>query len=417
MKKITGWVLVLTLLLTLVGCGPKQSGGTTEKETQASTSVTSVETSSEATMEESSEETKGSVELSPDGRFPAETIKVGFVNYDTTAEQVLAIQKYFDYLQTAFNFDVIWSESLKNAEEEFDFIERCAAAGCKAIIGYYNEGKEESVKLASSLKMYYWGLAGLPDAYEAVKFDPYYVGCYSAENRDYEFGVHIAEMLVKNDCHKIIVMSGGKDYGVDFFIDRYNGIMDGISDAKAKGYDIEVVYEVPGWPGTEEFAAHQTAALATDADGLAGTLSCLMWIQPMQTAGKFGQIKTACIDTASQIVVDMMHAGMYVGICAEIPDVFGLSIPMIINAVTGYGDRQRNPDGSAGLVEAGYWIIDNVEDAEYYLSIEQDSGGWVWDIDDIKSILGAFNPDFTLEDMNKLYSAVSADEIRARKAK
>ena len=104
------------------------------------------------------------IELSADGRYPKETVKMGFVNYDTTAEQVLAVQEYFKYLQTGLNFEVIWSESLNNAEEEFAFIEQCAAAGCKGIIGYYNEGNEESAKLCGNLNMYYWGLGGKPEA-------------------------------------------------------------------------------------------------------------------------------------------------------------------------------------------------------------------------------------------------------------
>ncbi len=94
--------------------------------------------------------------------------------------------------------------------------------------------------------MYYWGLGGKPEAYELVKNEPYYIGC-NASADNYQFGYSIAEMLVANDAGKIIVMSGGKDYGV-FFVDRYKGIMDGIAAAKADGKDIEVVYEVPGWP-------------------------------------------------------------------------------------------------------------------------------------------------------------------------
>ena len=206
------------------------------------------------------------------------------------------------------------------------------------------------------------------------------------------------------------------DYGVPFFVDRYKGIMDGIAAAKADGKDIEVVYEVPGWPGTEEFAAHQTAALATDADGLAGTLTSLMWIQPMQVAGKFGQIKVATVDTVSNVVVDMMGAGMYVGVVAEIPEAFGMAVPMIINAVTGYGDQQRNSDGSAAQIEAGYWEINSVEEAGYLLSISNAEGGYAFSIDDVKTVLGAYNPDFTVEDMNALYAAVSVEEIQARKA-
>ena len=407
MKKVLVLLLAAAMIFTFAACAPSSSTPS------ATTGDVPAKTTEPTEPSESSKDKE--IELSADGRYPKETVKMGFVNYDTTAEQVLAVQEYFKYLQTGLNFEVIWSESLNNAEEEFAFIEQCAAAGCKGIIGYYNEGNEESAKLCGNLNMYYWGLGGKPEAYELVKNEPYYIGC-NASADNYQFGYSIAEMLVANDAGKIIVMSGGKDYGVPFFVDRYKGIMDGIAAAKADGKDIEVVYEVPGWPGTEEFAAHQTAALATDADGLAGTLTSLMWIQPMQVAGKFGQIKVATVDTVSNVVVDMMGAGMYVGVVAEIPEAFGMAVPMIINAVTGYGDQQRNSDGSAAQIEAGYWEINSVEEAGYLLSISNAEGGYAFSIDDVKTVLGAYNPDFTVEDMNALYTAVSVEEIQARKA-
>ena len=351
------------------------------------------------------------------GKYPAEKVKIGFVNYDTTAQQVLDLQEYFKYLQTAFNFEVIWSESLKSAEAEFNFIEQCAAAGCKGIIGYYNEGRSESVKLAESLGMYYYGEAMNPETYEPVKNSPYYVGGHFTGNGDYDFGKAVAKALVDAGCHKIIVMSGGKAYGVGFFVDRYNGIMDGIKEAQDSGYDIEVVYEVPGWPGTEEFAAHQAAALQTDADGLAGTLTALMWIQPMQNTGKFGQIKVASIgEGVSEDIIGLWHAGFYVGMCSEISGVFGMSIPLLLNAIEGNGDVIRNADGTAPKVAAKNWTITSVEDLMYFASVETAGGGWTFSIDDLKSLIVDLNPDVTLADYEALYTATSADEIRARRA-
>lgn len=354
-------------------------------------------------------------ELSAEGKFPAQTVKIGFVNYDTSAEQVLGIQKYFEYLQQFFNFEVIWSESLPSAEAEFSFIEQCAAAGCQAVIGYYNEGKSESIKLASDLGMYYWGGAMNSDIYEPEKNNPKYLGGYVSggeQDENYLAGYSIAKALVDAGSKKVIVMSGGKDYGVEFFVQRYNGIMDALKEGGA-----EMVYEVPGWPGTEAFAAHQTAALQTDADGLAGTLTCMMWLQPMQNAGKMGQIKIAGIETVSDTMAGLMEGGVYAAAFSEISDTFGLSIPMILNAVTGYGEQQRNADGTAGRVKVKNWVITNAEDMAFFAEHQSGEGEWVFSIDDIKSIMGAFNPEFTLDDMGALYSAVSADEIRARQAK
>lgn len=352
-------------------------------------------------------------DLSPEGKFPAETVKIGFVNYDTSAEQVLAIQRYFEYLQQAFNFEVIWSESLPSAADEFAFIEQCAAAGCKAIIGYYNEGKSESIKLAADLGMYYWGGAMNADIYEPEKDNPKYLGGYvsgSEQDANYLAGYAVGKALMDAGSKKLIVMSGGKDYGVEFFVQRYNGIMDALNEGGA-----EVVYEVPGWPGTEAFAAHQTSALQTDADGLAGTLTCMMWLQPMQNAGKMGQIKIAGIETVSEAIAGLMQGGIYVGAYSEIADTFGMAIPMILNAVTGHAQAQRNPDGSAGRVKANNWTISSAEDMAYFAQLQSGEGDWVFSIEDIKSVLGVYNPEFNLDTLSALYSAVSADEIRARR--
>ena len=419
MKKIVSLLLTVMILLSLAACGNSEQA----PESPAAPSGTASTAPSASNPPPSSNPPPGETSpaapegpsLAADGRYPAELVKIGFVNYDTTADQVLAIQDYFKYLQTAFNFDVIWSESLSNAEQEFEFIERCAAAGCKAIIGYYNEGLDESAKLCASLGMYYWGGAEQDRIYEPNKNNDFYLGGYYSGNMNYDFGYAITAALVANDCHKVIVMSGGKDYGVPFFIERYQGIIDGIEKAKAGGYDIEMVYEVPGWPGTEEFAAHQVAALQTEADSLAGTLNSMMWLQPMQVAGKFGQIKIASIGTADEDMVGLMHAGVFVGVCVEISGVFGLAIPMILNAVDGYASQQRNADGTAPKVNVSNWVITSADDMAYFADIERPGGTWTFNIDDMKTVLFAFNPDMKVEDLSTLYTATSAEEVRARR--
>ena len=406
MKKFLALLLALVIVIGLAACGEPAGN-----ESQAPASAPAG--NSEAP--ESGEPVAEGPELSADGRYPAETVKIGFVNYDTTAQQFLSLQDYFDYLDDYFNFEIMYSESLDSAEAEFAFIEQCAAAGCQGIIGYYNEGREESVKLASSLGMYYWGQGQDPNVQEACGDDPYYLGSYYVGNADYEYGKSVIESLVAADCHKIIVVTGGKDFGVQMFIDRYQGMMDAIQEAQDGGYDIEVVYEVPGWPGTEDFTAEQTSALATDADGLASALSALMWIQPISAAGKMDSIKIAAVDTPTADMVDLMASGLFVGVAAEIPDVFGLGVPMIINAVQGYGEEQRNEDGTAPLIDCGFWLITTAEEMEYYSEIEQEGGTWCFDADDVRSILYDYNPELTLDDMSALYSAVTMEEIQARR--
>lgn len=405
MKKIVALLLALVMVVGLAACG----GGNNQPQ-PSNTPAPSQSTPADNTP---SDNNNGPA-LSADGRYPAETVKIGFVNYDTTAQQTLTLQEYFKYLQTAFNFEIIWSESLDSAEGEFAFIEQCAAAGCQAIIGYYNEGHEESQKLAASLGMYYWGQGADENLQAACKNDPMYLGSFYVGNADYEYGRGCVDALVKADCHKIIVVYGGKDMGVPMFVDRYNGVIDAVADYQAQGYDIEIVYEVPGWPGTEEFTAHQDRALATDADGMVSLLTALMWIAPMQNTGKFGQIKVAAVETLTADLVGLYGAGMYVGCTSEIPDVFGMAIPMILNAVTGHNDQQRNADGTAALIDAGWWLVTSIDEAGFYANIDSNEGGWVFNIDDIKSVLVDYNPDVSVESMCALFSATTAEEIMAR---
>ena len=157
-----------------------------------------------------------------------------------------------------------------------------------------------------------------------------------------------------------------------------------IEHYKAEGYDIELVYEVMGFPGTDgTFEAGQAAVLDNpEIDGLFSSLTALMWIGPMQEAGRFGYdagdkriVVAAAGETMSEAAIGMFGAGFYVGTATEIIDMFGLSIPMIINAVDGHAEQQRE-NGEGLLVNVGWWKVTNVEDAGYYGSVQGGDNGW-----------------------------------------
>ena len=407
MKKLVSLLLALAMVCSLVACG----GGSTSSgasSTPASTPSTSQPADS---GEPSGDNTPAGPALSADGRYPAETVKIGFETFTTTDEQFLAIQKYFDYLDDYYNIEFLYSEALDSAEGELAFIENCANAGCKAVIGYYNVSNEEVVKKCEELGMYYWGNGNNTAIVEYGNNTSAYLGSFTYNgNADYEYGYGCVKALADAGCKKIILVSGGASFGVEMFIDRTDG-----AKKAAEDFGLEIVYEVPGWPGTEEFSAHQSSALATDADGIASMLTALMWIQPLNVAGKFGTVKVAAVDALNPTVIEMFGAGMYVGCSAEITETFGMSIPMILNAVAGHGDKMRNADGSAPLVKSSWWLVTNVEDAGYYASVQGGDNGWAITAEDIQDLLYDFNPETTNEDMAALYQATSAAEIQARK--
>lgn len=409
MKKLLSLLLAIAMMLSLAACGGAAASTPEAAGSAAATAENSAEApASEAAPADAPADAPAGPALAPDGRYPAETVKIGFETFTTTDEQFLGIQAYMEELQKTFNIEILYSEALDSAEGELAFIEQCGAAGCKAVIGYYNVSNEEVIKKCEELGMYYWGNGNNTAIVEYGNTSDYYLGSFYVGNADYEYGYGCVKALADQGCKKIILVSGGASFGVEMFIDRAQGATDA-----AKELGLEIVYEVPGWPGTEEFSAHQTNALATDADGIASMLTALMWIQPLNTAGKFGSVKVAAVDALNETVVEMFGAGMYVGAASEITEVFGMSIPMILNAVAGH--PARNEDGTAPLVDATWWMVTSVEDAGYYASVQGGENGWAIEAKDIQTLLYDYNPDTTIQDMSAMYCAMTPAEIQARK--
>ncbi len=411
MKKIVALLLALSMVFALVACG--NSNKPADNSDAPSTNAPSQETPATPDAPEGPA-------TDSKGRYPAETIKIGFVNYDPTAEQWLVLEEYFDYLAETYNIEIMASEALDSAEGELDFIDACAAAGCKAVFGYYNVSNEQALLKCAEYGMYYVGQGANKAIVENPEMmaNPYYLGSFFVGEADYNYGYGCIEMLVEAGCKKIVGVSGGKNFGVQMFIDRWQGAMDAIADFQSKGVEIELVQEVAGFPGTDgSFEAGQATALANpEVDGIFSTLTALMWIQPMQDSGKFGQVKVAAAgETMGDAAVGMFGAGFYVGTATEIIDVFGVVIPLIINAVEGNPIRDEN--GNAPLVNAGWWKVASVEDAGYYQSVQGGDNGWVFSAEDIKPLLYAYNPEVTIADYEALYTAVTAAEIQARHAK
>ena len=192
------------------------------------------------------------------------------------------------------------------------------------------------------------------------------------------------------------------------FVDRKKGFTDTV--AKASG--VSIVAEVPGWPGTEAFAAAQTAALGTDADAIASGYTALPWLGALGASGKMGQLKVASAETVNMTLFDLMSNGAIDYLYSEIAQSFGQSIPMILNAVAGYSDKFLM-DGVAPQVPMGYWTVANKEDCAYYVTFSGNPK-WVWTSDDIKTVLDDYNNAANYDSFKTLFGAYDRASIEAR---
>ena len=426
MKKVIALVLTAVLVMGLAACGNSGSGSKDTKPAETKTESKAAETTPAATdaadnagTTAPAEETTGgddgaaAGQIPLDGSWPEEKVKIGFVAFDTTADQYLACMDYFDYLSNYFNIEIMSSESLVDAEGELNFISDCAAAGCKAIIGYYNEAKAESAKAAMDLGMYYWGgFGGDEEAYNAVKDNELYLGGYTLGDAEYNAGRSMAEALIEQGCEKIALCSGGAAFGVPMFVDRTAGFNDAVKEAQDAGKNVEVVHTVEGWPGTDSFTADQAAVLDMDIDAIASTFDVAMWFQPLMNSPKAGSVKLAAIGEVGETYHDFFNDGVVTCIvydCEEV--VFGNAIPMILNSVNGDGDVVRNADGTAALFPVQRWTVTNSEEYNAIYDLHE-SGTYVVTGEDVAQLIKAYNPDTTAEKFFDYYGSLSVDSVK-----
>jgi len=347
-------------------------------------------------------------------KYPAETVKIGVVAFDPSAEQFLAMKSYFEYLKTKINLDFIYSEAIGNAEGELAFIESCAAAGCKAIIGYFNVARVASVQLCIDKGMYYIGVAEEPSVYDAFKDDPFYLGGWYNETQNYDAGYEMGKALIDAGSTRLVYVSGGRDYGVQMFIERSSGFMDAIKDAKAEGKDVTLVADVGGWPELGTYKPAQDDAIQQGFDGLGCSFGAATWYQALLNAGMSDSVKIAAIDAFSDLTDTAWNSGQMACTPIEITSMFGAGIPMLLNSLEGDLDVARN-NGQAARLEISWWLIKTADEFNAYSAIET-GGIWCWNAEDILSVVKAVNPNATFQDIADLYSADSIEEIEARRS-
>ncbi len=401
MKKLIALITSLVMLLSLTACGNSGSTGTEET---AETAVATEATTETAAVETTETAQATEVAAVLDKSWPEETVKIGFECFDTTDEQFLAIQEYYEYLAQSYNFEMVYSESIQSPEDELKFIENCASAGCKAIIGYYNVSEGQAVQLAADKGMYYWGGADKASIYDKFVDSEYYLGGYDGGNSNYESGYAMAEALIEAGCKKLVYTSGGRDFGIDFFIDRSEGFYAAVEEAKKTDASIEVVYDVSGWPGTDAFAADQTKVCDMEVDGIGNSFSALVWAQPLSAAGKFDKVKMTTIGNTNDAYKDLMAAGSIIAIMYENEEVqFGGAIPSILNAVAGDSDVVRN-EGKAANYSVARWQISNSEqfDAIYE---KHSNGEYYVTAEEVSQMIKQFNPSADYKTMADLYGA------------
>lgn len=396
MKKILAIVLAAAMVLGLAACG------------SSTTTTTAASGGEQAATTAASGEAAPAGDIALDGTWPAETVKIGVEVYDTTDEQLLALQTYFDYLEEHFNVEFMYSESIADAEGELDFVNRCADAGCQAFFGYYNIGLADTIKACTARKMYY---VGTGDAYDDVKDDPYYLGCYklTAEvngeevNGDYYGGYLLGKTLGENNHDHIMYCNGGAAF-VQFFKDRQDGFLQGLKDGGYTTFNEETDI-LQGFPEGDEWFISQAQMLAQDYDAVGSSFNIALFFQAEGERIAAGEepFAMAAIGEVSDTYYDFMNAGCIEALvydCEEL--VFGCHFAMIMNAVLGNPEMSQNSDGTPLRLPVERWLI---TEADQFNAIYDyhDAGNFFASAEQVANVIKAYNPNATVDDEIALY--------------
>lgn len=421
-KKVLSMILAAAMVFSMTACGGGDSGSGSQgsdAQQEDNSGDDAQEPEGDDAQEPAGDDAQepagegAGADITLDGSWPEETVKIGFVGYDQASEQQQAITAYFDYLCESFNMEIMYSEDLTDAQSELDFIGQCAAAGCKAVIGYYNEAKEQSAVTCADYKMYYWGgFGGDEDAVAAAieGAGEYYLGGYTLGDAEYEAGRSVALALAEQGCEKVVYCSGGASMGVPMFVSRKQGFEDGVKEAVEGGATMEIVYEVEGWPGTDAFTAAQTSVMDMDIDAIASSFDVAMWFQLVMESGKADSLKLACIGEVSDTYYDFFNNGLVSVIVYDNEEVsFGNAIPLVLNAVT--GTKLVDESGNGFLFPVGgRWTITTPEQYNAVYDLH-DAGNWVVTAEDIANLVVGLNPDATQKDFVDFYSSFSIDSV------
>ena len=140
-------------------------------------------------------------------------------------------------------------------------------------------------------------------------------------------------------------------------------------------------------------AAQQTAVISGDYDAVVSSFNVAMWFQPVMESGK--QMGLAAIGEANETYKDFFDMGVVQAIVYDCEEtVFGVFIPMAVNAALGFEDMTRTAEGNPLEVPVTRWTITEAEQIDQIYDYHA-AGNFFVSAEDFAKALKGLNPDAT----------------------
>ena len=443
MKKILSLILALTMVFCLAACGQGDGGQEDADEPGGNTQEPAGNEPDAQEPSDAGGEADGG-EKSPED---LDTYKIGDMESQANDSTVQRRAYYEDYIAPRYNVEFVFSEQLKSAEDEMNFIENCVDMGVDAIISYRSQDVNQIVQVCEE-----YGLPYVVNTTRTEAVEDAFTGGY--ENMTGVWGTEPStvaeqfkewiESVASEDGHEgFMVTSALAFQGNSMHAECTEGLLSALQEI----YDLEyedtienlamtsVPLEVPNDKGINIYIYPGTNSTTDN------------WVQGASTAlqtGKYGVfLQAAPTYTYTGVVVDEVERGfdmdIKVAVNASISetlvstfntdDKFGnpsldmatvqstsflsaMGFIQVYNQLTGHGDLNRDANGEPAFFNMPMWALTTRDQANQAATWDvAEDGTWVFTEDDINAALGIYNPDLTNQDLVDYYNSITIDWV------
>ncbi len=388
-KRILALVLILSLVLAFALTGCQEQTGTTVVP---------------------SDTTKG--ETAADGDTLPSDIKIGMtilVNDGLFA----SMAQYVQYIADNLGFELVLDVGAFSPEDQVASVENLIAAGCQGIVFCnFSEAVLPKIAQVCDESEVYWAQycrqVDDPEIVSALEAAEYYIG------RCYENNANVAVRVVDafedlNVTKTAIIGPATGDTTTDTVSATYKEL------CSEKG--IEVYTEIRN----AQEAADCTAAAETivsnfpDVEGiivLSGSTGKLEGVlKGLENVGKLGEVKVGSLDATENITSDLENGYISCANYGQFVDNMFTTM-LVLNSVMG---TPLETDGKA-TIECEYVAFNQASDAALYFSSMEnlEENIYAYDLDEVRSMIRYFNPDFTYDDLQAIASAYSVEDVKTR---
>lgn len=376
--------------------------------------------------------------------IPEETIKIGIAELQSNEEAVNRKNYYENYIAPYYNVEFVFSEAISDSEDLVSFVENCADAGCKGIIGFSPDSPEQVTSICQKYGMMYVVNMVRSASNENCYTDTYDNYASFAVNNDAiaeSFGSWLAENASEDGEEGFLLCSAAANYGVQQHILIIKNALKALQDLYGLTYDQDIetmaissspieatndkgvhIYIYPGDPNRMDgWLSGFTSAIQTNK--YAVVLGCTEIYNVVSVAVQEAEevmdkdVKVACMASLSESLKNAFHTedrfgNQTLNLAIVKPTGFTDTIGFVncYNLITGYHDSVMGSDGEVADTNGKLWEVTDAESCDHLTDIYE--GNYhVFSYEDINRMLGIFNPDITHEDIMEVIDAKTIDSV------